>query len=161
MFQGAPRHHAWIIGVRELQLGEGQQPARPPVWINSSTWAFTFSTPESASTTGAVSERRCGQTGVEAARSASCAAQSSASLDAREAGPPPAVLSYEAVGHERLPNGRAKMMILRAVDHARDLCRCGRSLAPGRYEDRIPCPSKSRLKARCVTDSCSEPEYGR
>src|SRR5947209_14030763 len=27
-----------------------------PVWINSSTWAFTFSTPASASTTGAVSE---------------------------------------------------------------------------------------------------------
>ena len=29
---------------------------RTPVWISSSTWGFTFSTPASASTTGAVSE---------------------------------------------------------------------------------------------------------
>src|SRR5215204_4106922 len=29
---------------------------RTPVWINASTWAFTFSTPASASTTGVMSE---------------------------------------------------------------------------------------------------------
>jgi putative transposase len=29
--------------------------------------------------------------------------------------------------HERLPDGRAKIRILRAVDRARALCRCGRS----------------------------------
>ena len=55
MFQGAPPR--FDHRVRELQLGKGQQAAQDArVWINSSTWAFTFSTPASASTTGAVSE---------------------------------------------------------------------------------------------------------
>ena len=43
-------------GVRELQLREGQHTAQDTGGINSSTWAFTFSTPASAYTTGAVSE---------------------------------------------------------------------------------------------------------
>src|SRR5713226_4659 len=36
-----------------------------PVVIRSSTWAFTFSTPASAKTTGVVSEGVAGPTGVE------------------------------------------------------------------------------------------------
>src|SRR5206468_7863239 len=54
MFQGAPPR--FDHRVRELQLVKASRRRRTPVWINSSTWAFTFSTPASASTTGAVSE---------------------------------------------------------------------------------------------------------
>ena len=54
MFQGSPPR--LDHGVRELQLREGEQPAQDTRVDHSSTCAFTFSTPASASTTGAVSE---------------------------------------------------------------------------------------------------------
>src|SRR5439155_19856626 len=54
MFQGAPPR--FDHGVRELQFGEGQDPAQQSRVTRSSTWAFTFSTPASANTTGVVSE---------------------------------------------------------------------------------------------------------
>ena len=54
MFQGAPPR--FDHGVRELQFREGQNPAQHARGDEASTWAFTFSTPASANTTGVVSE---------------------------------------------------------------------------------------------------------
>ena len=53
MFQRTPPR--FDHRVRELQLRERQQTAETPV-IKASTWAFTFSAPASANTTGEVSE---------------------------------------------------------------------------------------------------------
>src|SRR2546425_1368834 len=50
------RHQASIIEFENFSSVKASRRRRTPVWINSSTWAFTFSTPASASTTGAVSE---------------------------------------------------------------------------------------------------------
>ena len=54
VFEGAaPRLYH---GVRDLQLREGQRPAEHASGDMASTSAFTCSTPESANTTGVVSE---------------------------------------------------------------------------------------------------------
>ena len=55
MFEEAPPR--FDHGVRELQFSEKAKTRRStPVVIRSSTWAFTFSTPASANTTGVVCE---------------------------------------------------------------------------------------------------------
>src|SRR5215469_16583163 len=54
MFQGAPP--CFDHGVRELQLSEGQDATQHSSGDHLATWAFTFSTPASANTTGVVSE---------------------------------------------------------------------------------------------------------
>ena len=54
MFQGAPPR--FDHGVRELRSVKAKTRCSTPVVISSSTWAFTFSMPASANTTGVVSE---------------------------------------------------------------------------------------------------------
>ena len=54
MFERPP--HASIMEFENRSSVKASTRRRTPVMINSSTWAFTFSTPASANTTGAVSE---------------------------------------------------------------------------------------------------------
>ena len=50
------RHHASIMEFENFSSVNAKTRRRTPVVIRSSTCAFTFSTPESASTTGIVSD---------------------------------------------------------------------------------------------------------
>src|SRR5216684_1830399 len=50
------RHHASIMEFENFSSVRARTRRSTPVVIRSSTWAFTFSTPESANTTGVVSE---------------------------------------------------------------------------------------------------------
>src|SRR5216684_3291351 len=50
------RHHASIIEFENFSSVKAKTRRSTPVVIRSSTWAFTFSTPASANTTGVVSE---------------------------------------------------------------------------------------------------------
>ena len=50
------RHHASIMEFENFSSVKANSRRRMPVWIKASTWAFTFSTPASASTTGTVPE---------------------------------------------------------------------------------------------------------
>jgi hypothetical protein len=50
------RHQASIIEFENFNSVKASRRRRTPVAISSSTWAFTFSTPASANTTGVVSD---------------------------------------------------------------------------------------------------------
>ena len=50
------RHHASIMEFENFRSVKAKSRRSTPVAIRSSTWAFTFSTPASANTTGVVSE---------------------------------------------------------------------------------------------------------
>src|SRR5216684_6049477 len=50
------RHHASIMELENFSSVKAKTRRSTPVVIRSSTWAFTFSIPASASTTGVVSE---------------------------------------------------------------------------------------------------------
>lgn len=50
------RHHASIMEFENLSSVKAKTRRNTPVVIRSSTWAFTFSAPASANTTGVVSE---------------------------------------------------------------------------------------------------------
>jgi hypothetical protein len=50
------RHHASIREFENFSSVKAKTRRRTPLWINSLTWAFTFSTPASANTTGVVAE---------------------------------------------------------------------------------------------------------
>jgi len=50
------RHHASIMEFENFSSVKARTRRSTPVVIRSSTWAFTFSTPASANTTGVVSE---------------------------------------------------------------------------------------------------------
>src|SRR5216683_7495695 len=56
VFVDVERDQASIIEFENFSSVKASRRRRTPVWINSSIWAFTFSTPASANTTGVVSE---------------------------------------------------------------------------------------------------------
>jgi hypothetical protein len=54
MFEGA--HHASIMEVQNFNSVNAKTRRSTPVAIRSSTWAFVFSTPASANTTGVIAD---------------------------------------------------------------------------------------------------------